>query len=130
MADPVSCSILGHNIVIIMSLVCDCYRHIYCRLIRRHSYLFDRTWFSFPPNVLFLYKIEINLKSLFILCEKILVFQVKCVPFFKLTMCLSSFWFTELNNGTSIIYNHPSTHTVTTLPVTVLKLSCKRNAAE
>ena len=41
--------------------------------------------FFFPPNVLFLYKIEINHKSLFILSEKILIFQVKV--FFPKWIC-------------------------------------------
>lgn len=52
--------------------VFDCYRHICCHLIRGHSYLCDHTWFYyfFPHCVLFLYKIEINVESLFILYEK------------------------------------------------------------
>lgn len=41
-AGPVSCSLLGHYIVVVL-LVCDCYRHTYCHLIRGHPYLCDRT---------------------------------------------------------------------------------------
>ena len=45
-------------------LVWDCYRDFYCHPIRRHSpfCVLRRCWFSFTFNVLFLYKIEINLK--------------------------------------------------------------------
>lgn len=41
-ADPVSCSIQVITLLLLCWLVCDCYRHIYCHLIRGHSYLCDR----------------------------------------------------------------------------------------
>lgn len=89
---------IGHEVVIAW-LVFDCYRHICCHLIRGHSYLCDHMWFYFfSPCVLFLYKIEINCESLFILYEKnihisskMFFFQSKNMPVDTLMVHLH-FW--------------------------------------
>ena len=75
-ADPVSYSILGHYIVIIIILVVTVIgTSIAIWSEGTHTCVAGHDFI--PPNVLFLYKIEINHKSLFILSEKMLIFQVK-----------------------------------------------------